>query len=154
MGICNAKGKLKEPKLRTREGFLNEEVALQFKIDISKFKGKNLIDNNTYITIKFGDRKEYKSDKIYENYNPNYSINDSFIYSTTNFDLVEQYLTITLYGGPKDKKLGFCKVNLYKIATGAIHNNFTLISSSGSPGRISFNVKMSQYFNMIIKSCV
>ena len=63
-------------------------------------------------------------------------------------------MTITLYGGSKDKKLGFCKVNLYKIATGAIHNNFILLSSSGSPGRISFDVKMCQYFSMIIKSCV
>ena len=47
-----------------------------------------------------------------------------------------------------------CQVNLYKIATGAIHNNFTIISSKGSPGKISFDVKMSQLFNISIKSCV
>ena len=35
MGICGAKGKPKEPELKTRDGFLKEEVAMDFKVDMS-----------------------------------------------------------------------------------------------------------------------
>lgn len=155
MGKCLSCGKQKENEIPdTVPGFLDKDIDLKFKVELSNFKGKKLTEGNTYILIKFGTNPEFRSDKMYDNNNPDYKINTSFIYSDTTRNLVKNFLVIILMGGPKDEKLGMVHVNLYKIATGAIHNNFTIISKKGSPGKISFDIKMSQFFKITIKSCV
>lgn len=153
MGICNGtKGKANKESPEVKKGFQDDETGLQFKVQLSNFKGKNLTYRTCYIKIKFGEVQEYESRKTNNNPNPDFNIDDEFSYVTSNHELINQYLTITLWG--EDKKWGSCSVNLYKIATGAVHNNFKLYSKDGSTARIAFDVKMCQNFSIDIKSCV
>ena len=82
MGVCCSTKKETE-QLPTISGFLDNNIDLKFKVELRSFRGKKIAEPDTFIVVKFGESKEFKSDKIFDTHSPNYKLQEDFMYDVT-----------------------------------------------------------------------